>query len=381
MPWTDDGFWKPESDDVLTQVNRVTESGSPLMKQAKGIGVMTAGKRGLGNSSIAIGAAQDAVIGKATEIGTANAELINRKNLAQLQGTWDYKKSMDVAQLQESGAMSRAMAQIASAEKIAGMELTSREKIALLDREAARDNLKMQLTADEKLAIINNSAALERTKIGEEGATTRQQMGDVAALDRTKYSADASLKQQQAADEAALLRQREEWAKRTDIAAADRDAELARLDRELANRRELGQLDATTRLNLGEMDRAQSAQNAALQASSNIQSAYMNGMAALMANEKIPAESRAQFQADMQRMSEANIGIIEQVTGLDLAWGNNTRANPALPPGNTGNYATQGDGLQRVDAPDGTYYLREPGKQTWAKWQGNNYLGEWGAPA
>lgn len=381
MAWTAEGFWTPESDDVLTQVNRVTESGSPLMQQAKGIGTMAAAKRGLGNSSIAIQSAQDAVIGKAAEIGTANANIINSKNLAQLQGTWDYKKSMDVANLQESGAMARAMAQIGSAEKIAGMELSSREKIALLDREATRDNIKLQLSADEKLAILNNQAAFDRTKLGEEGATARQVMGDTAAFDRTKYSSDTSLKQQESSDAAALMRQREEWATRTDISAADRDAELTRLDRQITAARDNAVLDSETRLNLGEMDRAQSAQNAALQASSNIQAAYIQGMSQLMSNEKIPAEARAQYQADIQKATEANIGIIEDIAGIDLRWGNNTKADPSLPPGNPGTAQTQGDGLQRVDTADGTYYLREPGKTTWAKWQGNNYLGEWQAPA
>ena len=376
LAWNAEGFWTPENDDVLTQVNRVASSGSPLMQQAKGIGTMAAAKRGLGNTSIAIQSAQDAVIGKAAEIGGKNAELINSKNLAQLQGKWDYKRSMDVAQLQESGATARTMAQIASQESMLGRELDSKERLALLDREAARDNLKLQLSADEKLAILNNAAALERTNVGEAGATQRQVLGDTAALDRTKYSADASLKQQQAADDAALIRQREEWANRTDISTADRDAELARLDKQIDANRANAVLESETRLNLGEMDRAQSSQNAALQASSNIQSAYIQGMSAIMANEKVPAEARAAAQQDMQRMSEANIGIIEDITNIDLAWGNNTKRDPTLPV--SGAVTTQGDGVQRLDGGNGTYYLKDPAKGYWEQWGPNNtYLGQW----
>lgn len=82
-------------------------------------------------------------------------------------------------------------------------------------------------------------------------------------------------------------------------------------------------LDAATKLNLGQMEVQLSRSNTAVGALTTMQSAYMQAMAQSMVNENIPASARAQYEASMQRATEANISLVEQISGMDLAWGNN----------------------------------------------------------
>lgn len=63
---------------VQGQLNNILSSGSPLMKQAETTGLQQANNRGLLNSSIAAGAAQNAMIANATPIATADADVHSR---------------------------------------------------------------------------------------------------------------------------------------------------------------------------------------------------------------------------------------------------------------------------------------------------------------
>lgn len=75
-------LWTPEDDKVDTEVARITSQDSPLMQQAKTAGLATAQKRGLLNSSMAVGAAQDSVLKTAVPIASQNAGQTFQKNLS-----------------------------------------------------------------------------------------------------------------------------------------------------------------------------------------------------------------------------------------------------------------------------------------------------------
>lgn len=65
----------PKSASVADNVAKITSQDSPLMQQAKTQGLQTANRRGLLNSSIAVGAAQNAVIQAATPIASQDASI------------------------------------------------------------------------------------------------------------------------------------------------------------------------------------------------------------------------------------------------------------------------------------------------------------------
>lgn len=72
----------PEKETVAGQVAGIINANSPIMQQAQATALQRANDRGLGNSSLAVGAAQDAVLSAATPIGTADANVYgNAANL------------------------------------------------------------------------------------------------------------------------------------------------------------------------------------------------------------------------------------------------------------------------------------------------------------
>lgn len=73
---------KPYGDDsVQTQLNGLLKQSNPLMQKAKTEGMQFANRRGLGNSSIAAGATQTAMLDKAVPIASQDAAQIHTKNL------------------------------------------------------------------------------------------------------------------------------------------------------------------------------------------------------------------------------------------------------------------------------------------------------------
>lgn len=70
-----------ESRGVAGRVASLTSQDSPLMQQARTRGLQTAASRGLTNSSLAAQAAQEAVIGAATPIASADAGLYQQQSL------------------------------------------------------------------------------------------------------------------------------------------------------------------------------------------------------------------------------------------------------------------------------------------------------------
>jgi hypothetical protein len=67
---------------VSDRLSAITSSGSPVMKQAEAAGLRTASRRGLGNSSMAVQAAQGSVLSAATPIASQEAQQIANAELA-----------------------------------------------------------------------------------------------------------------------------------------------------------------------------------------------------------------------------------------------------------------------------------------------------------
>lgn len=64
------------------QLNDITKQDSPLMQRARQEGMMLAAKRGLQNSSIAAGAAEGALVDRATPLAQQNSAVLNTQALA-----------------------------------------------------------------------------------------------------------------------------------------------------------------------------------------------------------------------------------------------------------------------------------------------------------
>lgn len=81
MPYDANGNWTPEDDSVANKVAALQSTDSSLMRKAAAEGLRAANRRGLKNSSIAIGSGIAAGLAAVTPIASQDAAQINQKNL------------------------------------------------------------------------------------------------------------------------------------------------------------------------------------------------------------------------------------------------------------------------------------------------------------
>lgn len=129
MAYNSDGSWKVEDAGVASRVAAITSGSTPLMKQARTEGAQALNRRGLGNSSMAIGAAQGAAYNAAIPIASQEASQINQTNLTEMgnQADWrktqaalagDAQKSLTASITDLTGARYNAMANTLNNDKI-----------------------------------------------------------------------------------------------------------------------------------------------------------------------------------------------------------------------------------------------------------------------
>ena len=127
MPYRADGTWEPEDDTVSTRLTGLLKTDQPLMQQARTTGLQQANKRGLLNSTMAVGAAENEAIKAALPIAIQESGQVAQRNLS-AQGF------AQTGQLQT--------ANLASQERVAAADIEARNFIARMnvashDRELA----------------------------------------------------------------------------------------------------------------------------------------------------------------------------------------------------------------------------------------------------
>lgn len=104
--------------DIARRVAALTSKDSALMRTARTSGLQTANRRGVVNSSMAVGAAEQSALGVATPIASQESqqdlqERVNRQNLAAAE-----RERILAAQVQAQGNYSSALAQTLANDKI-----------------------------------------------------------------------------------------------------------------------------------------------------------------------------------------------------------------------------------------------------------------------
>lgn len=134
---------------VQTHLKNIVQDDSPLMQQASRIATQKANERGLVNSSMAVGAAQDAVIGQAMPIAQADAATYDRAmtNTANQQNA--------ASQFTATAANNVALANQAATNE--ALKSQQQGSIALTDRKMTNDvNLALaNLDAQTKLSLTS----------------------------------------------------------------------------------------------------------------------------------------------------------------------------------------------------------------------------------
>lgn len=309
MAWGNDGFWNPENVDVQGEVNKVASSGSPLMKQAAAKGQAKAAARGLGNSSIAASASQGEVLNRAIEIGGKQADIIGATNNQQLAGKWSYKTATDVQGMSDTAALTRLREGNAAEMARLDKQITANAALAKQGDESAMARLQADLASRSQLQAVDVASRERIAQLSESGANTR--LG-LELKNRTAL--------QKQSDAAAKTRLDSELAARQNLSNEERATQIIRDERSQAAAKDLAQLDATTRLNIGQMEIDANAKNNALNAMVNLQSSYMTSLSQSMTNAKLPAGVRASFQSSLKDVTNAGYDMVRGITGVTMDW-------------------------------------------------------------
>ena len=151
------------------QLKGILESGSPLMTQAKAQGLQTANQRGLLNSSIAAGAAQGAMIERATPLATQDAQT----NAAAAQANQNVENAFKTTNAanafnaqQNQYNTETAIAQNQYNKSLAAAENVYNQQIATAQQERSITSAKDTATANAVASItsnLNNAIAAVQT--------------------------------------------------------------------------------------------------------------------------------------------------------------------------------------------------------------------------
>jgi hypothetical protein len=154
MPFNSKGEWETEDDSVASRVASLTAQDSPLMKQATGLGVRTANRRGLINSSISAGAARASQLSAAVPIASQDASQIASKNLARIQGDYGLTANrLTLESNEREGAAGRISQAFSDYNQTMG-NLAGNTKIKAKDRAAMQASTRDVLTT--QLAMFKN---------------------------------------------------------------------------------------------------------------------------------------------------------------------------------------------------------------------------------
>jgi len=289
------GEYKEEDTSVSKRIQGLLSKDSPYMKQAETQGLQSANRRGLLNSSIAVGAAQESRVRAALPIASQEAAQAHESNV-----TGRGYQMQDVTQQRD----------ITSREKMQGLDLASRERINTADIAASKERLGMQLTSQEKLALqdIQSRERMQGIDIEAQNQRLEAELGSREALQAAQIAADKERLGMQLSSQEQLALQ-------------ELNAAKERLGMQLESNQELAVLDANLRERLTAMDLSSGDLRTAASLASSFESAYSNMIAGIMANPDIPAAERQRYMDHVNSLRESNLNLLEQFFSVSLDWG------------------------------------------------------------
>lgn len=200
-----------ENDGVASRVADITGMNSPIMKQARSAGMRAGNARGLVNSSIAIGAAEDSAYKAAVPIASQEAAQAAGRNSQRI----DIAAQMDRLSAQagfDTAARDQTFGhqtKIADQQSKAEMDRLNRAGEIDLTRDAAQAKSQQELVRvqgdiSSKLQAQGNSEQMQRMAAEFAQQTSLQASEQAGAMERIKASGDIEMQKQAVQIEAAL---------------------------------------------------------------------------------------------------------------------------------------------------------------------------------
>ena len=365
---------KPKS--VATRVNEITATDSPTMRAARTRAQQQANARGMGNSSIAIGAGELAAIQSALPMASQDSSEENSRELSRMGFRQNLALQDDA---QEYGTSEREAAQdctVTQNELERGLTREEAQKERTCRREERESAEDFQFTqAELDRGLTREEAQNEREfrtseRLGAQGISASENRLDRGLTTSEREASEAFRSSERREDEAFRAAEAERvrgFAASERLAGESFAADQARQDRaqQLTVIAEQANFDANSAEARREFDAMiaewnidASEQENAAQYVANASATYANQYSAVLSNPELNPEARQQQVALLRAQNEKRLNLGEQIFGVNLDFGAGTSANTAT----TGSTTASGGGLPGPGEP-GYVQGRAPGEQ------------------
>ncbi len=332
----------PKVKGIAERVNEITSTDSPTMRAARARAKKASNARGLGNSSLAIGAGELAAIQSALPMASQDSSEENARELSRM----GFKQSLALQDdAQEYGTSERLGAEtFTSGENALDRDLTREEAEAertfrTSEREGAQGFSASENRLDRDLTTSEREA-------GEAFRSTERREGeDFSATEAEKVRGFAS-KERQAGENFSSDQARQDRAQQLTVIAeqANFDANSEEARREFDAMIAGWNIDAAER-----QDAAQYVANAS--------ATYANQYSAVLSNPELNPEARQQQIGLLRAQNAKRINLGEQIFGVNLDFGAGATAG-----GSTAGDSVSGGSLPKPGEP-GYVQGRAPGEQ------------------
>lgn len=299
---------------VGSRVDAMLRSDSPLMVQAATRGRQEAGRRGLANSSMAIGAAQLAMLDAATPIASQESQEATQR---------------DIAAANNASSERISQANIASAEKIAQLQIEARTKeaqaeadlrltLADIDKNTQLTLAEKRVEADKALAEFN---AAKETRLAEYDAMVRTSLAEKDIASREGLATQQmTLQERLAAEETALRRDlsQSSISSQEKLAADEAALRTTLSQQQIDANRSIAELDTQARRDVSLAQLASSDRQAITTALTQLSGDFSTALSNTLANNKIPAAERSRIQEGLRAQYQAQMNDVLAMYGVSL---------------------------------------------------------------
>lgn len=292
--------WTPQDDHVDTQVQRITAANSPLMQQARAQGQAGMARRGLLNSSMAVGAGQQAVLNTALPMAQQNAAQIAQKNLSAQQygenrGLADQKFGFDTKLADQAYQNQRGL---------------NEQQFGFNTRLSDQSYQQQRGLNDQQFGY---NTQLNQQKFGYDTQLADQAYGNQRGLNDQQYNNTLALQNKKFEQDWGML-------------GAQTDAQVRLSDLDYQQKMQLARLDNASKERIAQLNTAAYDREKAMSALAAMEQSYASVFNGIGGNASLPAEARNAYLSHIAAIRDSTLSLVEQMYGVDITW-----ASPGSP--------------------------------------------------
>jgi hypothetical protein len=301
---------------VLSRVTKIAGQNSKLNEMARVEGLKASNRRGLLNSSMAVGASQDAVLRSALPIASQDAS----------QAFAGQQAGLDRAL--QSGMQEK---QIASTEKLTLAQLASTEGLAAAQRalDVTLQNTAISAADRQQVRDISSREGMAAAERALQQLMQSRDITSTEGLAKAQRELDAMM--QRNSIDATQQAQIRDIASREGLAAAERALQLTMQQRDAAQAMAMQRTDLTVRQKEAALDRGLQEKIASWNLSGSdrdsaagmvvsMEGYYQDTVKNIMANTALSAAQRTQQLSATKALRDKQLNLVEQLYNVDLTY-------------------------------------------------------------